>query len=499
MATELISGKKMAFANLGRVAVLGLGKSGRAVAEYLIPQLESRVESLTVYAGSATEEGLRWAEGARRQGAEVLFDTEKVDGAFQLCVASPGISQFSSFYQSAQAASDEVISEVELAWRESRERAVWIAVTGTNGKTTTTALACHLLQQAGFAACAVGNIGDTCIEAVAADKWTHYVAETSSYQLASTVDFAPNVAVVLNITPDHLAWHRSHEAYACAKWKVLENLSGTDGAVAVIGAVNDETRAMIRQLKASGADRGFSYVPIGAKEGLSQDMRTVCGAENAAFVGSDGMLTVALNGVEFPLLPQQQLQLEGAHNRENALAAAAAALAVGAPASAVAEGLASFRALEHRIEPAGTVAGVACFNDSKATNVDATLAAISAFEPARPIFLLGGRDKGTDLAPLVGACNVHAKAVVCFGESRERFLEAFEQMGEPQIEVLQASCMEDALDVGLSIACAGDVLVLSPACASFDEFSCFEERGDVFKALVARRAAGLNATGEGLS
>lgn len=495
MATELIPGKKMAFADLGRVAVLGLGKSGRAVAEYLIPQLGRRVESLTVYAGGATEEGLRWAEAARRRGAEVLFDTEEVKGAFRLCVASPGISQFSDFYCSAQAASDEVISEVELAWRESAADAIWIAVTGTNGKTTTTALACHLLKEAGFAACAVGNIGETCIDAVAADKWTHYVAETSSYQLASTVHFAPNVAVVLNITPDHLAWHRSHEAYAQAKWKVLENLPCVEGAVAVIGAVNDETRAMIRQLKAAGESCGFSYVPIGAKGGLSQDMRVVCGADNAAFV-DDGVLTVALGGIEHALLPQRQLQLEGAHNRENALAAATAALAVGASAEAVTAALASFCALEHRIEPAGTVAGVACFNDSKATNVDATLAAISAFDPARPIFLLGGRDKGTDLAPLVAACNTHAKAVVCFGEARERFLEAFGRMGAPELEVLQAGCMEEALDEGLAVAGAGDVLVLSPACASFDEFSCFEERGDVFKALVAQRAA---AAGEGLA
>lgn len=488
MAQQMIDGKKMAAAHLGRVAVLGLGKSGRAVAEYLLPLVGARVEALVVYAGPASADAQVWASDVQARGAQVYFDTEAVDGPFNLCIASPGISQFSDFYQAAVRASDEVVSEVEFAWRESSADAVWVAVTGTNGKTTTTALTCHLLQEAGFAACAVGNIGDTCIQAVASGSFTHYVAEVSSYQLASTVHFAPQVAVVLNITPDHLAWHRSHEAYAQAKWKLLANLPNSKGSVAVIGAVNDETRAQVRQLKAAGAQRGFSYVPIGAKGGLDQDMRRVCGAENAAFIQS-GVLTVAMDGQEYSLINRDQLQLEGAHNCENALAAAAAALAVGVPARQVATGLASFTALAHRIEPAATVAGVVCYNDSKATNVDATLAAISAFDPKRPVFLLGGRDKGTSLDPLVVACNTHAKAVVCFGEARERFAEAFRVGGAPHLQVLEAAGMEAALDAGLAIAEPGDVLVLSPACASFDEFSCFEERGDVFKALVQKRAA----------
>ncbi len=485
---QMIEGRKQAPAQLGRVAVLGLGKSGRAVAEYLVPLLGGRLEQLTVYAGPSNADAQAWAEGVRRAGAQVLFDTEEVAGPFELCIASPGISQFSPFYQAAKRASGEVVSEVEFAWRESRSDAVWVAVTGTNGKTTTTALACHLLQQTGLAACAVGNIGDTCIQAVASGRYSHYVAEVSSYQLASTVNFAPNAAVVLNITPDHLAWHRSHEAYAEAKWKLLANLPSVEGAVAVIGAVNDETRTKVRQLKAEGSARGFSYMPIGAKGGLGQDMRKACGSENAAFLDGD-VLTVALDGAEHALIPRNRLQLEGIHNCENALAAATAALAVGVSAQSVAAGLATFTALAHRIEPAGTVAGVACFNDSKATNVDATLAAIGAFDPKRPVILLGGRDKGTDLEPLVRACNSHAKAVVCFGEARERFLEAFRAQGAAQLQVLEAPGMETALDAGLSAAVLGDVLVLSPACASFDEFSCFEERGDVFKALVAQRAA----------
>ena len=360
-----------------------------------------------------------------------------------------------------------------------------VGITGTNGKTTTTALAAHLLRQAGLAAAAVGNIGDTCIQAVAAGKTEVYVAEVSSYQLASTRDFAPNVALVLNITPDHLAWHGSHEAYAAAKWKVLANLGSVPGAVAVLAACDDAVRARIREAREAGGFP-FAYVPVGTAAGVGGDMRDACGSDNAAFRGAAGRLTVALRGEVSELIYVDDLQIKGAHNQANALAAASAALALDVPASIVAEGLLSFAPLEHRVEPAGEVAGVACYNDSKATNVDATLVALTAFLPTRPIVLLGGRDKGTDLAPLVAACEEHAKAAVCFGEARERFLAAFEGSG---VRTLSAPGMEAALDAALSIAEPGDVVVLSPACASFDEFSCFEERGDVFKALVAERAA----------
>ena len=312
------------------------------------------------------------------------------------------------------------------------------------------------------------------------------MAEVSSYQLASTSRFAPQVAIVLNITPDHLSWHRSHEAYAAAKWKVLDNLKAVPGAVAVLDATNDEVRAKVRALKAMTADeRGFSYVPMGAKAGLHLDMRSVCGSENAAFV-DDGRLVVALCGQEHQLISAADLQIKGEHNAANALAAAAAALALGAEPQKVAGGLRTFAPLEHRIEPCGEVAGIACYNDSKATNVDAVLKALVAFGRVKPIILLGGCDKGTNLEPLVEACEVSAKAVVIFGESRPRFNEAFAQARVP---VLKAEGLESALDTALAAAEQGDVVLLSPACASFDEFSCYEERGDAFKRMVSHRIA----------
>lgn len=489
---ELLPGTKQAYARLGRVLILGVGSSGYALTEYLLNQAAndpSRVDAIAVAYGDASEDALvsfrEWS--AAHPGLVTL--SKDVVGEFDLCLASPGISNLSDLYAAGRFASQEIIGEVEFAWRESAADSRWAAITGTNGKTTTTALCAHLLQKAGFAANAVGNIGDTCIQAVAAGNTGVYVAEVSSYQLASTVDFRPDVAVLLNITPDHLSWHGSHEAYVEAKYRVFANLASAPehDAVAVLDATNDTVRAKVRELKAiPDSDRGFVYVPLGAAGGLQCDMREVCGSTNAAYL-RDGRMHVALNGAEYDLLDVDDLLLKGEHNVGNALAAATAALALGASLEAVADGLASFHALEHRIEYAGDVKGVACYNDSKATNVDAVLKALTAFLPTHPYLLLGGRDKGTDLTPLIESCNDNAQAVILYGESLPRFQEAFEKSCTVPIRTAQG--MEGALDAALALAHEGDVVLLSPACASFDEFSCFEERGDTFKRLVADRAA----------
>ncbi len=507
MATEqtLIAGQKYAPENLGNVLVLGLGVTGRSCAAYLFDLLDSRVETLTVITGEPNSADEKWAQDVSSYGVQVLFNCQTVDENmhFDLCIVSPGISQFSDFYQSATRASAELISEVEFAWRESSSDSRWVAITGTNGKTTTTALCACLLRTAGMDASAVGNIGAACIEEVASAAPDIYVAETSSYQLASTSRFAPNAAVVLNITPDHLSWHKTHENYALAKWKVLDNLSDVSNALAVLDATNDEVRAKIREIKAiPKQERGYDYIPIGTAQGIGFDMRQACGSDNAAFVGEDGTMHVAFCGEQFDLANINDLNIKGAHNISNALAAACVALWFGADTDSINKGLTSFEALEHRMEFVGEINGVACYNDSKATNVDAVLAALESFDTTKPIVLLGGRDKGTDLSLLIDGCKQHAQAVVCFGESAERFLKAFgdacscdgnnadltDEMPEhSELSLLRAEHLEDALDAALDISKAGDVILLSPACASFDEFSCFEERGDVFKSFVRAR------------
>ncbi len=518
--TAMIRNKKRAPEKLGRVLVLGLGKSGRAAVEYCLSLLGGRVESLSVAAGARTESSEAFASAVEARGAQVAFDDDAVatlagqvrGGFFDLCIPSPGIPPFSPLYAAALESCDELVSEVEFAWRESDASSRWVAVTGTNGKTTVASLAAHLLKAAGVKAAAVGNIGDTCIAAVSSGEVEAYVAEVSSYQLASTKAFAPNVAVLMNITPDHLHWHGTLEAYRDAKFKVLENLASVPGSVAVLDATNDVVRAEVRRLRALDAnERGFAYVPMGTAEGLGGDMRARCGSDNAAFLDEHGMLRVAFDGRDQAVATVEDLQIKGEHNVSNALAASAAVLALGVDAGKVAEGLRSFAPLEHRIEPCGSVAGVLCYNDSKATNVDATLKALAAFPGKRVIVLLGGDDKGTDLAPLVDAVRAHACAAVCFGAAGERFASAFETPSASQpseqaslalqdqevatsgLSVVRALHLEDAFDAALRIALPGDVVLLSPACASFDEFGSFEERGRVFKALVADRAVRAEA------
>ncbi len=501
-SVEMLSDRKYAPVSLGRVLVLGLGKSGNDAVAYLKTQLGNRVESLSVFGGKQTETSDALADKLRACGASVAFGegavaklAEAVGGQFDLCIASPGISEFSDLYQSANAVSDEVISEVEFAWRESAADSRWVAITGTNGKTTVTALTASLLQACSMNASAVGNIGDTCISAVQAGKTDVYVAEVSSYQLASTNKFAPNVAVLLNITPDHLHWHHTHENYRDAKFKILSNLPSVADSVAILDATNDEVRAKVREF-AADVHRGFDYIPMGTQDGIEGDMRKRCGSNNAAFVSAEGNLVVAINGAEHVLANEDDLQIKGRHNASNALAAASAALALGANDTDVNAGLVAFKPLEHRIEPCGSVRGVHCYNDSKATNVDATLKALEAFPRTRPLVLLGGDDKGTDLAPLIKAAHAHTRAVVCYGDARDRFMAAFEDAkadAPADFKLLSANHLSDALDCALNEAKADEVVLLSPACASFDEFNSFEHRGEVFKQLVAERSAKVGA------
>ena len=483
-SSRLLEGRKHAPAQLGRVLVLGLGKSGTAVADYCLDLLGSRVQELVVAAGADTPASRETARRLAARGARVSYGERVPEGRFDLCIPSPGISGLSDFYRAAEAASAEVVSEVEFAWRESAEGSGWLAVTGTNGKTTTTALLDHLMRTCGYRSAAVGNIGDTCIEAVRQGSADVYVAEVSSYQLASTRLFAPDVAVLLNITPDHLKWHGGMEGYIAAKARIYANLAQSGGTV-VMDATNDIVRGQVRGLRAvDDAQRGFAYIPMGTADGLGGDMHRRCGSANSAYL-DDGMLCVRIGDRVERVLEARELLIPGEHNASNALAASAAALAFGAPTEGLREGLRTFRPLPHRLEPCATVAGVECVNDSKATNVDAVLKALGAFGERRPVVLLGGDDKGTPLDELVRQARLHCKAVVCYGQAGPRFLQAFEGCGLP---VAPAEHMADAFDVALGMSSPGDIVLLSPACASFDEFKSFEHRGDVFRALAAERA-----------
>jgi len=458
---------------LGRVAVLGLGGTGLAVAAYCAGLLGGRVERVDVFGGAtSTESDATRALEAR--GVRMHLACDHVEGAFDLAVTSPGIPPHSDFFRSAEEASAEVIGEPEFAWRESPQR--WLAVTGTNGKTTTTTLLTELLRAGGLEASAVGNIGTIATGEVASratGSW--FVAELSSYQLATTSELHPCAAILLNVTPDHLSWHGSMEAYAAAKERIFANLDADD--LAVISIDDEWCRAIAERQEGRGLRVCRASVAI--------DPQTPC----AAFVRA-GMLVVRLDGEELELLDASELTLKGEHNVQNALCAAAAALETGVALDDVRACLASFAALEHRIEPCGEVGGVRFVNDSKATNTDAVEKALTAFEDGTVVLLAGGHDKGTDLTSLSDAVARSARAVVCFGEAGPRLHEAFAKAGEGVgLVVLDAEHLADALDVAAQTARPGDVVLLSPACSSFDEFSGFEERGRVFKELVAAHVA----------
>ena len=461
---------------LGDVLVLGIGKTGEGICRYLAGLMPERVGSVTLYGGAKSAESAA-TRALEALGVRCVLGTEDVEGSYDLAVASPGIPESSAFHRAAEACAREVVGEPELAWRESPEN--WIAITGTNGKTTTTSLTAHLLHEDGRSAEAVGNIGVLCIGEVAsrpAGGW--FVAELSSFQLAGASRLHPRAAALLNVTPDHIEWHGSMEAYAAAKEKVFRNMGAGD--LCVVSVDDDWCRDVAVRLDRRGA------------RVLELSVERELGGPDAAFV-CEGELVVRLGGEEHDLGAATGLQIRGRHNWENALAASALALFVGVPADVVARGLATFSPIEHRIEPCGEVGGVHFVNDSKATNTDSVEKALTAFAPKSVVLLLGGHDKGTDLTSLAAACCKEARVAVCYGEAGPRIADALEAEAAregSELRVVRAGHLHDAFDAAVFAAEPGNTVLLSPACSSFDEFNNMAERGRMFKGLVADLAAG---------
>ena len=460
---------------LGNVLVLGLGKTGEALCRHLAAHLGAGVDSVTLYGGAAQGQTdlTRELEGL---GVRCVLGTEEVEGIFDLCVASPGIPEASAFAASARAHARELISEPELAFRESPER--WVAITGTNGKTTTTRLTAHLLEACGMDAECVGNIGTSVIgEVDARPEGLWFVAELSSFQLAESSTLRPSAACILNLTPDHVEWHGTLEAYAAAKERLFQNMVGKD--LAVVSVDDAYCKTIAERLEARGA-RVCRLSVVSEPEG-----------EDAAFLRG-GELIVRRAGEELDLGPMAGLAIVGAHNAQNALAASAMALEVGVSPEAIRAALPSFSPLEHRIEPAGEVAGVRYVNDSKATNTDSVEKALLAFDAGKIVVLLGGHDKGTELGSLADAVAGRCRVAVCYGEAGERIAKALEAASEAQgaaLSIIRAPHMREAFTAAVEAAEAGETVLLSPACSSFDEFNNMGERGRLFKSLVADLAA----------
>ncbi len=457
----------------GDVALFGLGASTRAAAEYLAALPAGEVGSIAVYAGAPSPSARAAAEALEGRGVRVVWDVEEPERDFDLGVVSPGIPAIGSFYAAAARRCAELVSEPELAWRESPRD--WLAITGTNGKTTTTTLTCELLRSSGLQARTVGNIGLPPIACVAGRPAGEvFVAELSSFQLHGTRRFAPRAAAVLNVTPDHIEWHGTLEAYAADKERVFANM-GPDGLCAL--GTDEACRAMAERLRLAGR-----RVAVLGEE-------PTCCAADGAWLDQNGRLVVRLRGRDHVLCRFDDMRIKGPHNAQNALAAAALALEAGASDEGVARGLLEFSPLEHRIEPCGSFGGVSFFDDSKATNVDAAEKALSAFEPGTVVVMLGGHDKGTDLQGFARTVVSRCRAAVAYGEAGERFYDA---LASARAEAgPSCACLLERrpnMRAGFEAACAlarpGDAVLLSPACSSFDEFSGYAERGRAFKGWV---------------
>jgi UDP-N-acetylmuramoylalanine--D-glutamate ligase len=419
-----------------RVVVAGMARSGRAAVELLRARgARVRATDLRPAADLPVEFVL--------QSAAAFADAD-------LIVLSPGVPFHLPLLEEPRRRGVPVIGDVELAgWF--LEGPV-LGITGSNGKTTTTAMAGHLLQASGVACQVGGNIGTPVCSLVVSsrpDQWN--VLELSSFQLEATESFRARIGAVLNLTPDHLDRHGSMERYAAAKRRLVELQQAGDHAVlnaadARVAAFAAHTRAEVHWFNA----------PQGAH-------------------AAGGNLY--LDGA--PLLPAAEIPLPGAHNLENTMAAALCAHLAGASRSGIAAGIRTFRAVEHRLEFVRETGGVRYYNDSKATNVDAALKAIDAF-PGGLWIILGGKDKDSDYRPLAAPLRAKARAALLIGAAAPK-IEA--HLGGA-VEVIRAGTLARALAEAGRRARPGDVVLLAPACASFDQFDNFEHRGRVFKQLV---------------
>jgi UDP-N-acetylmuramoylalanine--D-glutamate ligase len=429
-----------------RVLVVGMGRSGLAALDLLAAQ-GARLRATDL-------KPLAELPGVAATGVPFAVQSPEVFRDADIIVISPGVPADLGPLEEARGRGVPVIGDLEMA-SYFLEGPI-IGITGANGKTTTTALAGHILGACGIAAQVGGNIG-TPPAAMArtsrADQWN--VLELSSFQLETIRRFRARVAACLNVTPDHLDRHRTFELYAAAKRRLFETQEGQD--FAVLNA-DDATCA------------GYASHTRAEALWFSVSRRL----ERGAWIEGGRIL---LNGE--PVMEAAEVPLRGRHNLENVLAAALAARLAGAPPEGIAAAVRSFPGVEHRLEFVGSVGGVDYYNDSKATNVDAALKALAAFDRGLWV-ILGGKDKGSDYTPLAGPLRSKARAVLLVGAAADKIAG---QLGAPA-PLIHAGTVEAAVREAHARAAPGDTVLLAPACASFDQFTSFEHRGRVFKDLV---------------
>ena len=376
-----------------------------------------------------------------------------------LIIVSPGVPANLPALGLARERGIPVWSEIELAWRFLR--GTLVGITGTNGKTTTTSLVAHILKTAGIPTLVGGNIGVPLLSLVErSTDSTVTVAEISSFQLETIEAFRPEVGVLLNLTPDHLDRHATFEDYARAKMRMFESQLDRDAAV-----LNADDPEITRRMPSHPRIFWFSRQKRVAQGAFLRDEQIIFRTE----------------GSEVPLCRRDEIPLRGEHNLENVLAACAAAHLAGADPTAIATGVKTFKGVEHRLEFAGEIAGVSFYNDSKATNVDATLKAVEAF-PGPLLVILGGMDKGSPYTSLREPLHQRARLAILIGAAAEKI--ASELDGAVAFE--HAGTLDRAVQLAMERSKPGDTVLLAPACSSFDQFENYEHRGRAFKELVAK-------------
>jgi UDP-N-acetylmuramoylalanine--D-glutamate ligase len=444
-----------------RVLVVGLGRSGVASALFL----QSRGARVTV-SDAKSEDQLR-EQIPTLLDAGIAVETgahgERTFRNQDLIVVSPGVPVDAEPLVQARALGQPVIGEIELASQFLLGPIV--AITGSNGKTTTTTLVGEILAASGLKTLVGGNIGTAAISlAEKATPETAIVLEVSSFQLETIRSFRPKVAVVLNVTPDHLDRHGTFAAYVDAKARIFENQQSDDFAV-----LNADDPTCV-QLGARTRAQVFWF---------SREREV----EPGAFV-RDGQVVFRRNGSTQTVIAVSEIPLKGSHNLENVLAAVCAGALMGCAVEKIRGAIVNFKAVEHRLEYVATIGGVEYYNDSKATNVDATIKALQSF-PANIHLILGGKDKGSDYTLLNELLRERVKSVYTIGAAAEKI----QSQIKGTTQIVSSGTLEAAVKQAFAAAQPSDVVLLAPACASFDQFQSYEHRGRVFKELVGQLAA----------
>ena len=440
------------------ILVLGAGSSGIGAA-WVLAQLHANVV-LNDYKPVEFESSTR----KKLDDAGVTIITGRQDNSLlngvDRIVISPGIALSIPIVQEAFNRHIEVVSEVELAYDVCKSPI--LGVTGTNGKTTTTTLLTQVMESTGLPIKVGGNIGDSLSEAAFnMPEGGYLIAELSSYQLETIKSFCPLGAIVLNVTPDHLARHKTMENYAAAKARIFMNQNAENFVV-----LNDDD-PIVAAMKKDAYSKILS---------ISQHHKVECGAY---FEGNT--CYAVLDGNVISVIDTEQIHIKGAHNIENILSVIALTYALGVDVERIKRTIENFHGVEHRLERVTTIHDVTFYNDSKATNTDSVVKALDAFD--KPVILLaGGHDKMTPLEDFMNVVKENTKEVIFMGEAAERFESVATKVGVTNIH--RAQSMKEAVELGYKLAEPSDIVLLSPACSSFDWYSCFEERGDDFKKCV---------------